>query len=379
MARWVWVALLMAILIAVSFGAGFLLSAQSDMLASEEASRAGPPATTTASTTTTTETTRSTTTASLNTTSTTVPPAPENPWAEERVIVMLEDSNASRPIAPLLNRTLEYWEENAGRYGDYQINFVFRRNAIAPDIRVRLVNRLPRCGDEEDDVDTYLGCAPLLETGTRAERPEIVRIVVGYDNETTLTTLKHEFGHVLGIEHGNEPMPIMAKRKADAARQPAPDATERRYPFRTAKLDVYVGTESFDVPESVLNEQVNRVIKYFDTSADGNVPALLFVERTNNISEAEIVIRGTDRRLECFDEPTDTGSCGPVFGYDPDDDGALEYYTNQTITIKGIDAGAIGWHVGFHLAYALNGGEHFYPFQTNASYDLRRNWWQRVN
>jgi len=380
--------ILILLLIGASFGSGFYLSSQNYIPTDEGASSDGTgPADQTAATTTTSTTARPTeTTTETTTTETTVDleldesdDGQENPWGEDVLIVGLDDSNATRDVKPLIRETLDYWEKNDDQYGDYQINFSFRPNAVQPDIRIRMLNSLPRCADEDDDVDSYLGCAPLLEEGTTAYAPEYVDIVVGYDNETTLTTLKHEFGHVLGIEHGEEPMPIMAEVQVNAARQPLPDVKGQRYTFKEGHVDVYVDLESFDAPAARVNEQVGHAISFYNNSANGNVPPLLVVDRTHNRSEAEIVIKEIEGRLECLDEPRETGSCGPMFGYDPDRDGALEYYTNQTITIKNVDTEKIGWHVGFHMSFALNPDEEFYPFESDAPEDLRQDWWRRVN
>lgn len=73
----------------------------------------------------------------------------------------------------------------------------------------------------------------------------------------------------------------------------------------------------------------------------------------------------------------DAGSCGLVYGSDPDGDRALEFYNRQEILLKDIDIDAMGWHVGYWLGFSIasadDRSELPKPFQ-DADYDDRRDW-----
>lgn len=298
-------------------------------------------------------------------------PLLRDPWPRAgAVVVGINQSVTPRNMTPLVRAAVDYWETTGAKYANYTTDFVVRPDASNPDVVVEFTKEIETCGIE---TGAFLGCAPLLDTSTLADDRETIRIETGYTDASTLSTLKHEFGHFHGLEHGEEPMPLM-NSTYDATRLPMPNATERANPWMQDSLLVYVDYESFSGDRDRVQEQVQHALTYYSAGADGYAPAELSVTLTRNASEADIDIRSGD--IE-----GDDGSIGDTWGMNLDGDSALEYYTNQTITIEGLPTEVVGWHVGYWLATSITSDDDPAvlppPFQ-DADYDDRRNWWRQT-
>lgn len=335
-------------------------------------------ATTTATTTESTTTTATTTTTTEETTSTpttTTERPPNNPWASETVRVGVHNiANRSRDITPLVNETIAYWN-NHSEYADYNVTFVSAPYQRDVDVIVEFVYQIPECG-RNDDEHTTVGCASLLEQYHTANQPEYVQVVAGYTNESTKTILRHEFGHLLGIEHGEEPMPTM-KALSKHTYLSQPNATARALPWQNETLSVYIDMENQSYRQTA-REQVEYALSYYEAGADGHVPSNVSFVVTENASAADIVV-SSPTAVTCGGGRDPEASCGWVWGYDTDTDDALEYYSLAKIRVgHQIDAKAVGWHVGYWLAdaFGLSADELPPPF-VDADYEDRRSeWWE---
>lgn len=141
-----------------------------------------------------------------------------DPWpTEETVTVNLSvEVDGDRDWAPLVRAGIDYWQTNQERYGNYTQGFEFRPNASEAAVTVAIVEDIRRCGVEE--TGDALGCADRYNRSLLARDTVDVRIEAGWDDRTTLQTVKHEFGHVYGRNHGEEPMPLMEPRYDNATR-----------------------------------------------------------------------------------------------------------------------------------------------------------------
>lgn len=184
-----------------------------------------------------------------------------DPWlGPEPVTVRINNTaNESRNLRPLVNDTLNYWEENDSKYGTYTTNFSLQPDADTADVEIRFVDNITSCPAE--DGHQTLGCAPIYNSMSYEANTTIIEIKKGYTEETTLATLKHEFGHVYGLEHGMEPMPVMNESNNDATRLPMEDATERTYPWQNEKLYVHIDYGSFDSSKSSVRTQVQYALE----------------------------------------------------------------------------------------------------------------------
>jgi len=337
-----------------------------------------PTAGTTTTATVTPTTTAGTTPSTPTTTTATPTPTPPraakiaNPWGSRTVTVGVVNRVNDRNVVPLVNRTLTYWNAHAAEFGAYDVHFVLRPNATSPDVRVAFVATVTDCGNHTD----VLGCSPLVDHGPVTDRPLVVRIQAGYTDASTVDTMKHEFGHLLGIRHGEAPEPLMSPY-ATAARLRTPNATDRALPWTHSTLSVYV--DYANVSESdraTYRDQVGHALDYYQAGANGTVPANVSFVRTSNRSAADVVVSfPTTLPSTCGGG---SGSCREFQGADPDEDGAPEWYTRFHVTVAGVDAGAVGWYVGYQLGYAFgaaNASELPPAFQHPSYETAHSDWW----
>ena len=304
-------------------------------------------------------------------TATALPSSADNPWRATEVVVGVDNRAATdRSFVPLVEAAVAYWNGPGRANATYPAMFRVVPDAEDPDVLVVFRDTVD-CADQEE----VLGCAPLLEASDRPPRPVEVDVAAGFSDETTLRTIEHEFGHLLGIEHGEPPMPLMAAR-GPSSTLPATDATEKDNPWQTDDLRVYVDLAGAEGDPETLRYQVAQAVRYYDEGAAGTVPANVSFTVVDDPSAAQIRVVFERDRGDCSVDRSQ--SCGFWFGYDPDADGALEYYSNGTIVVNGIDDAAVGWHVGYWLGVMMGHdepAEHAPPFR-DADYDERRSeWW----
>lgn len=297
----------------------------------------------------------------------------DNPWGKDTVTVALvAGANNETDYEAALAEAVEYWNTNS-QYGEYAVEFVRVGDVDRADIQVEIRESVESCGIEHED--RVLGCAPLLEENTRADPPVTVTIEAGYNQQSTTGIMIHEFGHVLGIRHGEDPQEYMESRET-VYLVAQPNATERAYPWNTTAFRFFADTDS--LPQSERDEardQIGHVIDYYERIKDNDsaVPDNITVAWTDNRSEANVLVEFPEQLPDGIDQ----GSSLSQIGFDPDGDGAIEYYRNVTIPLADIDTAAVGWHTGYWygLALGLNESALPAPFQ-NAGYDERRSdWW----
>lgn len=295
----------------------------------------------------------------------------DNPYRQETLVVAVTTpGDGSREFTPLVQEALDYWAANSEAYAGYPIDYRLASNATDPDVRVRFVESVGECGTENHAA----GCAPVITKPGQFDPPVDVRIRTGFSDASTVQVLKHEFGHTLGLDHGDEPDEVMAA-ESTLTTPPQTNATDKALAWDDPTLSVYVDLS--EVPADERDEarrQVDGALGYFADGADGTVPENVSFVRTDNRTAADITIRvtGTPR---CS---TPSGSCGYIEGTDPDGDGARETYTRLEVTVTDLDTEAIGWHVGRWLGvgFGLEGEGYPGPLRESASYEDRRSdWW----
>ena len=189
--------------------------------------------------------------------------------------------------------------------------------------------------------------------------------------------MKHEFGHVLGIQHGEPPRPLM-EEEGDAALLSQTDARNRSVPWKNSTLTVFVDTSNLNSFESAtFRDDLPHVLEYFSTGADGSVPENVSVVEVKDRERADVVVTFPDE-VECAGETQKAVSCGSYRGKNTDSDSALEYYTGAKIEIASIHTHTMVWHMGRWLAtfVGLEGSELPSVF-IDANYDERSSdWWE---
>jgi len=272
---------------------------------------------------------------------------PENPWGAETVTVAIaapEPADDVSDFETAVARAVDYWNDNGHEYGDYAVEFELDPDAVDPDVVVRFTSTV-RCNGEVG----YLGCAPVLDRGSTVDRPTTVLVNSEHDAATIGRTVKHEFGHLLGIAHGEEPMPLMEAETAGRTTVDV-DTLDRANPWRENVIEVYVATGGMsDRRAAAVREQVGHALSYYDAGAEGTVPENVTFRLSDSRSDAEVVVLFQEDPL-CREGP---GSCAEVSGVDVDRDGGVEYYSGSTIVLSVVAVDAVGWHVGYWLGEAM--------------------------
>lgn len=296
-------------------------------------------------------------------------PVNQDPWPYPGdVVVAVNQSLTDRNMTPLVEQAVEYWAGVDNSSKNYTTDFEVDADARTPDLVVEFQTDVT-CANETDEI---VGCAPRLGQQDRLYGTETIEIETGYTNESTLETIKHEFGHVYGRQHGQSPMPLM-NESGDVDRLPVPNATEVDYPWRSTNISVAVEGDLAGRER----DQVSAALGYFEAGADGMLPdETPTFTRTGNTTEADITIEISDDEHACGDD-MDGGSCGNVYGYNTDADNALEYYSEAAITLADIEDDRVAWHVGYWLAYSFGATDGEYPDPLdNENDDRDSDWWE---
>jgi hypothetical protein len=296
----------------------------------------------------------------------------DNPYQQrELVVAVAAPTNGSRAFAPLVREALSYWEASSERYAGYPIEYRLAPDAADPDVRVRFVDAVGECGTE----DGAAGCAPVITEPGQFDPPVTVRVRGGFSDESTVGVLKHEFGHTLGLAHGDPPDDVM-RPVSTLTTLPRTNATAKALPWDDSTLSVHVDLSAVPAGErEAARRQVDAALGYFADGAGGTVPENVSFVRTDDRAAADVTVRATD------DSPcsTSSGSCGYLRGSDPDGDGARETYTRLEITVTDLDTAAVAWHVGRWLGtgFGVEGDDYPEPLRESTSYAERRSEWWR--
>jgi hypothetical protein len=292
---------------------------------------------------------------------------PDNPYGDRNITVAVTAADSGRSFAPLVADAADYWETRGERYLNYSVNVTFVANESDPDLRVSFVPRIARCGE----VESAAGCAPEITSPSQTGETVEVRALDNLSANSTVRVLEHEFGHALGLGHGDPPRELMATHTTLTS-LPKPNASERALAWNDSTLSVFV-TDDVSAAE---REGIDHALDYYDRGAEGHVPKNVSFRVVSGFENADIVIRPTERS-PCG---PGAGSCGSVFGSDSDGDGALETYTRLEIVYSGLDADAVGWHVARWLALGFGiENESAYPpvLRETTGHDERRgDWWR---
>ncbi|WP_136716759.1 matrixin family metalloprotease [Halorientalis salina] len=296
-----------------------------------------------------------------------------DPWSETTFVVGLDagtDDSRSKYVAALRNAT-DYWEANADQYLGHPVTFRVDPDAEDPDLVVRPVERIDECGTD----DHAAGCAPLLSDLRTQDDPVEVRIKRGFDRNSTRLVLRHEFGHVLGLGHTDDPQSVM-RAETVLASTPQPNASERPVPWDDPTLSVYVDDDTLSADERrAVDDQIGHAIDYYNDGGERTVPDNVTFARTTDRDTADIVVSFPDSS-PCGESPS---SCAEIVGVDSDRDGAHERYTRADIYVVGLSTEATGWHVGRWFGGALGSDDRadLPPAFRDATFEERRSdWWE---
>jgi hypothetical protein len=291
-----------------------------------------------------------------------------NPWGTETIVVAVRNEGGrERAFAPLVREATEFWAANDDRYLGFPVTYEVRPDADDPDIVVTFTDDVPDCGEVSDAA----GCAPLITDPRAIDRPETVWVETGLSDDSTTLVTKHELGHTLGLTHDDGPRSVM-RAASVLYTEPRRNATERSFPWADGAFTVRVDAADAEDPDGA-RRQVDNALGYYADGAPGMPSNLTFADAGAD-ADAEVRVR-FGRTAACDAQ----GSCVETYGTDPDGDGAIETYERVVITLVGIDTDAVGWHVGYWLAYAFGAepdAEKPPPFREASPRERRSAWWE---
>lgn len=266
----------------------------------------------------------------------------DNPWGSETVTVGITNlANESRDLSPMVSEALTYWAES--EHGTYNVSFDLRPDRSDVDLMVVFQERV------ECNQAVTAGCAPLLDSRDSVqERPLRVQIEAGYTDTSTVTVLKHEFGHVLGLTHSDKPQEFMTA-SLSLMKFKEPNFAERRNPWMTEDIGVYVDWQNHQGDRAPTERQFERAFGYYEEAS--TTPQVSF-ERVSEPSQARVIVQ-----FNTGDCEVTPGSCRRHDGTDTDGHGDINVLNTTTITLEGIDQERVGWHVGRWIGMAFAGGE----------------------
>lgn len=299
-------------------------------------------------------------------TATAGPASADNPWGTTVVTVAVNDTVADgRNATGIVRRTIAFWNDRIERYTDWTYRFRYVADGSDARAEVRFVESIAECDGHSERI---AGCAPLLSAGEEAPDRAITRVEVHGSNAAVLDTTRHEFGHLVGLDHAAEPRWLMSNGTAG----PVEDAQGRANPWMTDRIAVHVETDAIDGDADRVEAQVGHALAYYEDGAEGTVPANVTFARTDLPHAADVVITDAASR-GCEGE----GSTVNVRGPDRDGDPAPELHTRTRICVD-VDEDAVGWHVGAMLgnAFGLSQAELADPFRDADYEDRRSEWWE---
>ncbi len=285
-------------------------------------------------------------TATASPTSSPTPTAkpPQNPWLADPVKVAVADSTVSnRSWEPLVREAIAFWNGEGAGYTDYEYEFVLVNDSTTnADVVVEFVDGITYCSGYDEST---VGCAPIYEqVGAGTGEPTVIEIEDGFTNESTLETIEHEFGHTLGLDHGEaDRLPLMNATSV-VNETSIPNATDREWPWERTNFTVYVDAGA-GVSDQHAQREAEQALTYYENDPDDWLPREVSFEMTGNESAADLVIEMRSRQ-DCLGGE---GVCWTEYGYSPDGDPALEYYTEANVTVVGVDKDHYGWYVGYGL------------------------------
>ncbi|MHC3381645.1 hypothetical protein [Haloarcula sp. H-GB5] len=276
----------------------------------------------------------------------------DSPFGKERVIVGINDTVNYGNFTSAASDALSYWNEYGSTYGRYDAHFVLQPNATNPDIELRRSKQV-NCPKE-----IQIGCSPTPAEETVFNGSSNHTAFV--DNTTVIVRIEsssetnwrmdrnnviHEMGHMLGLNHYNYPIWVMAP-PGKGIKHSVKDVSETSYPWRDPELKVYVDTSNVSKSEqSQVVNSTQEVIEYYNSGAEDTRIKELNLELTDSQYKADIIINPGASVSDIYPK-----------GRSVDRDANLEYLVKGVIDIGAEDTDRSYDLIGRMMAYLTRPG-----------------------
>lgn len=130
----------------------------------------------------------------------------DNPYGKSTLAVGIKyETRAEHDRFDEVEEATSYWEENAEQFVGYSIEYEVRSDIDNPDVSIVFRDTISSCGS--DDGPRLIGCAPIIHEVA----PDTVVVLIDVDLAyyDMVSTITHELGHTLGLDHQDEPRDIM--------------------------------------------------------------------------------------------------------------------------------------------------------------------------
>lgn len=142
-------------------------------------------------------------------------PSTEHPLAGRTQTVRVDaDSESPHNLDALAEAALSFWEDHSEQYAGFPVDF--ERADEDPDVVIAYRDSPTGCENVPEYSDQVLGCAPVLQAGYIVDRPIVGRVVAAARPSGAIrVTTQHELGHMLGLDHDDEPATVMSNQPED--------------------------------------------------------------------------------------------------------------------------------------------------------------------
>lgn len=224
------------------------------------------------------------------------PGTQEHPFAGTTQTVRIDsDVESPHDLRQLATEALAFWEEHSHQYVGFGISFDVLEPADArdrdPDLVIGYANHPRVCENVPSYSEQVMGCAPLIRPGNRISRPITAYVVAATrpPGKIRITT-KHEIGHVLGLDHDDEPLTIMSNQPRD------------RIPQYDLRIDIWETVQAAHHDSLAAIHVLNHGIE-LDVAEEYGPAAAAFDRAHEDFEQLRQLLVSASDRTTAFEDP----------------------------------------------------------------------------